>query len=56
MEDDGSLSCLEIDVAAETRQFNCEVITQQKLTNHFLKQNIKEEFYESILQHTTKSN
>lgn len=33
MEDDGSLSCLGIDVAAETRQFNCEVITQQKLTN-----------------------
>lgn len=25
-------------------------------SNHFLKQNIKEEFYESILQHTTKSN
>lgn len=33
MIDDGSLACLCIDVAAETRQFNCSVITQQKLTN-----------------------
>jgi hypothetical protein len=33
IEDDGSLACLNIDVAAETRQFNCAIVAQQKIVN-----------------------
>lgn len=31
--DDGSLVCLGIDVTAETRQFNCAIVAQQKIVN-----------------------
>lgn len=31
--DDGSLACLGIDVVAETRQFNCAIVAQQKIVN-----------------------
>jgi len=31
--DDGGLACLGIDVVAETRQFNCAIVAQQKIVN-----------------------
>jgi hypothetical protein len=32
-EDDGTLAFLDIDISNETRYFNCDVITQQKIIN-----------------------
>ena len=36
--DDGSLACLNIPRNADSRSFNCGVITQSKLCNHIIPQ------------------